>query len=74
MTRCFAFWTNNAAFDLNLPNAILMPDSQHNLVSLGLLARDGGIITQINAGDANSTLLFPNGRTVNLINAGVLNC
>ena len=59
------------SFDLNLPDAILMPDSQHNLVSLGLLAQDSGVETHIKSGDT-SQLVFPCGRVVNLVNSGVL--
>ena len=49
-----------------------MPDSQHNLVSLGLLAQQGDVETHIKSGDGSSCLVFPDGRVIDLINAGVL--
>ena len=62
---------DGSPFDLRLPDAILMTESQNNLVSLGLLAHQG-IETRIAPGDEPSELRFPNGRTVQLINSGVL--
>ena len=62
---------DGSAFDLHLPGAIVMPESQNNLVSLGLLARQG-VETRIAAGDGSSELRFPDGRVVQLLNAGVL--
>ena len=43
----------NKEFALNLTDAILMPDSQHNLVSLGLLAQQGDVETHIKSGDGS---------------------
>ena len=57
---------------LDLVDAILLPDCQHTLVSLGLLARDMRISTTIAAGAEGSYFQLPCGTKVTLINAGVL--
>ena len=56
---------------LVLRDALVMDDSQHNLVSLGLLAREG-VISHIGAGSEGSYLLFPDNNKVDLMNRGVL--
>ena len=56
---------------LVLHDALIMEGAQHNLVSLGLLARSHGVISHIGAGSDESYLLFPDETKVNLMNRGV---
>ena len=56
---------------LVLHDALIMEGAQHNLVSLGLLARSHGVVSHIGAGSDESYLLFPDATKVNLMNRGV---
>ena len=58
--------------NLILKGALLLPDSQHNLISLGRLALDSNVGTWIAPGEGISSLEFPDGASVPLANVGVL--
>ena len=57
---------------LLLNDAILLPECQHSLVSLGLLARDEHASTVIGAGADDSYIELSDGTKVVLINSGVM--
>ena len=57
---------------LELRDAVLLPDCQHSLVSLGLLARDLHASTTIGAGTDDSFICMADGERISLINSGVL--
>ena len=64
--------TDGTVVRLMLNNAMVMPNAKHNLVSLGLLARDQGISTCINSESEGTYMSLPDSRRISLINAGVL--
>ena len=57
---------------LELKDAVLLPDCQHSLVSLGLLARDAHASTTISAGTSESFIQLADGTKITLVNSGVL--
>ena len=61
-----------ASRPLELKGALLIPDNQYNLISLGSLARTQGVVTHIAAGSGSSHMSFPDGARVDLVNTGVL--
>ena len=58
--------------NLRLDDAVILTDSAHNLISLGLLARDQHIATYIAPGESASMLIFFDGSQAPLANVGVL--
>ena len=57
---------------LQLHDAVILTDSAHNLISLGLLARDQHVGTWIAPGNGASKLVFADGTQAPLHNVGVL--
>ena len=58
--------------NLRLDDAVILSDSAHNLISLGLLAREQHVATYIGPGESASMLIFPDGSQAPLANVGVL--
>ena len=63
---------NGTVHNLELRDAVLLPECQHTLVSLGLLARDSHASTIIAAGSGDSYIQLLDGSKVTLVNAGAL--
>ena len=58
----------NEVKKLVLHDALILPDSHHNLISLGILARDQHVGTWLAPGTGRSHLIFPDNVHAPLVN------